>query len=401
MPIHITHSHALKTITPGRIYDTQTGLHLWVKSASQKYWIYRNSRLGKRTDISLGSFPRVMVAEARKKAAELAIQVRQGIDITVARKTAKTIEEPQKNLTFEEFAREIVRSKLPEWKNPKHASQWANTLRDYAYPIIGCKSLQDITTDDILKIFQPIWLTKTETATRLRGRIERILAAATIKGLRQGVNPAQWRGHLDCLLPQPQKLKKVKHHSAMPYNDLPQFIEQLQSRAGVASLALEFCILTASRTSEVLFARRSEIKKSLWTVPGERMKAGREHVVPLCSRTLQIIEKAKEMDLDSEFVFSRGRKTLSNMALLALLRRMSKSDITTHGFRSTFRDWVAEITYHSPEVAEMSLAHTVANRVEAAYRRGNLLEKRRALLQDWQDYCLGELKSKVVELKVA
>jgi integrase len=389
MPVHITQAHASKVNQPCRIYDTHRGLHLWVKSEKAKYWIYRNAKDGKRTDISLGSFPRIGVAEARRKAGELADQIGHG-ETPVKRRgeIAAAKEAVKQAITFSDFAKHIVESKQPEWKNAKHAQQWSNTLEQYAFPLIGQKALADIITDDILQILMPIWQTKTETATRLRGRIERVLAAATIKGLRQGVNPAQWRGHLDCLLPQAKKLKKVKHHPAMPYQEIPQFIELLQGRDGIAALALEFCILTAARTSEVLLARRSEIAGDVWTVPEERMKAGKEHKVPLCSRTNQLITKAIELDADSEYVFSKMGKPLSNMALLALLKRMGRDDVTTHGFRSTFRDWVSEETEHRPEVAEMALAHTIANRVEAAYRRGDLLEKRRLLLKDWEIYCV-------------
>ena len=392
MPVHITQAHATKVHQPGRIYDTHRGLHLWVKSEKAKYWIYRNSKDGKRTDISLGSFPRVGVAEARRKASELADQISRG-ERPLARNVVlvTTTEEPSAPVTFCDFAKQIVESKQPEWKNAKHAQQWSNTLEEYAFPQIGQKSLADITTDDVLQILTPIWQTKTETATRLRGRIERVLAAATIKGLRNGVNPAQWRGHLDCLLPQAKKLKKVKHHPAMAYQELPQFIEILQGRDGTAALALEFCILTAARTSEVLLAKRTEIAGDVWTIPAERMKAGREHKVPICSRTNQLIIKAMELDANSEYVFSKNGRPMSNMVFLALLKRMGRADVTTHGFRSTFRDWVSEETDHSPEAAEMALAHTIANRVEAAYRRGGLMEKRRVLLDDWERYCLAEL----------
>jgi integrase len=258
--------------------------------------------------------------------------------------------------------------------------------------------LSDITTDDILRVLTPIWSTKTETATRLRGRIERVIAAGTIKGLRQGVNPAQWRGHLDCLLPQAKKIKKVVHHSALDYKELPSFVEKLQGRDGVGALALEFCILTASRTGEVIYAKRVEITDSVWTIPADRMKAGKEHKVPLCPRTLQLIANAKILDPSSEYLFSNFGNSLSNMSLSAVLKRMERADITVHGFRSTFRDWVAEETTHSPEVAEMSLSHTIPNRVEAAYRRGNLLEKRRMLLLDWESYCLGVSSMRVLKL---
>lgn len=391
MPVHITQAHATKVIQPCRIYDTHRGLHLWVKSDKAKYWIYRNAKNGKRTDISLGSFPRVGVAEARRKASELADHIANGTRPIKHSKEISTKKEAEiKSITFKELANQLVESKRPEWKNAKHAQQWSNTLEAYAFPVIGEKILEEINTDDIIQILKPIWQTKTETATRLRGRIEKVLSAATIKGLRNGVNPAQWKGHLDCLLPQAKKLKKVKHHPAMPYKELPNFIKQLQSKDGVSVLALEFCILTAARTSEVLLAKRSEIQQGVWTVPSERMKANQEHKVPLCSRTNQIIAKAIELDVDSEYVFSKGGKPLSNMAFLALLKRMEKNEFTTHGFRSSFRDWVSEETNHSPEVAEMALAHTIANRVEAAYRRGDLLEKRRVLLKDWESFCQGQ-----------
>jgi integrase len=333
----------------------------------------------------------VGVAEARRKASELADHIANGTRPIKHSKEISTKKEAEiKSITFKELANQLVESKRPEWKNAKHAQQWSNTLEAYAFPVIGEKILEEINTDDIIQILKPIWQTKTETATRLRGRIEKVLSAATIKGLRNGVNPAQWKGHLDCLLPQAKKLKKVKHHPAMPYKELPNFIKQLQSKDGVSVLALEFCILTAARTSEVLLAKRSEIQQGVWTVPSERMKANQEHKVPLCSRTNQIIAKAIELDVDSEYVFSKGGKPLSNMAFLALLKRMEKNEFTTHGFRSSFRDWVSEETNHSPEVAEMALAHTIANRVEAAYRRGDLLEKRRVLLKDWESFCQGQ-----------
>lgn len=391
MPQHITHIHATKANKPGRIYDSCRGLHLWVKSTSAKYWIFRKSHAGKRTDFSLGSFPKIGAAEARRKAAELSLKIDQGVPFQQLTSAFKRALEPTKVIVFEEFAKEIIESKRPEWKNIKHAQQWANTLRDYVYPFIGQKALDQIDTDDILKVLKPIWQIKTETSTRLRGRLEKILSAATTKGLRVGVNPAQWKNHLEHWLPQPKKLKKVRHHPALHYKEISNFIKKLQGREGVATLALEFCILTTSRTGEVIKATRCEIKDNIWTVPAERMKGGREHIVPLCSRVLQLIAKARLSDPDSEFLFSRDCKPLSSMALLALLKRMDCNAITTHGFRSTFRDWVSEETSHSPEVAEMCLAHVIANRVEAAYRRGNLLEKRRVLLSDWESFCMGNV----------
>ena len=217
--------------------------------------------------------------------------------------------------------------------------------------------------------------------------------------MRSGVNPALWRGHLDTLLAQPKKVTKVKHHTALPFSELPQFIENLQGRDAVAALTLEFCILTAARTGEVTGARRSEVVENLWTVPAGRMKAGRTHRVPLVPRALAILEKAKSQDPDSDYLFSRHRRPLSNMAMLTLLARM-KFNVTVHGFRSTFRDWVSEATRRSPELAEMALAHTIGNKVEAAYRRGDLLEARRQLMLDWEDHCMGSF-GKVIALKAA
>lgn len=387
MPVQITHAQASKRTEPGRLYDTTRGLHLWVKSPKSKYWIFRTAVNGKRTDLSLGPFPSVGVADARKRAQELSDKVRAGEPISPSASESAGLAQARLP-NFEEFAEHFVGTKSPEWRNLKHAEQWSSTLKTYAYPIIGKKELSAITTEDVLTILKPIWLTKTETATRLRGRLERVLAAATIKGFRSGVNPALWRSHLDCLLPMPRKLKKVKHHAALPYADMPEFMKDLHSRTGLAALALEFLILTGSRTGEVVNAKRNELQGDLWTIPGERMKSGREHRVPLPQRALTILGRAQEMDPSSEFVFSANGKPLSNMALLALLRRMSWGSITAHGFRSTLRDWVSEETNHPSEVAEMALAHVIPNKAESAYRRGDLLAKRKKLLEDWEVYCM-------------
>ena len=400
MSTTITQAHATKANTPCRIYDTHPGLHLWVKSQKAKYWIYRTAKGGKRTDLSLGKFPEVGVAEARKKASALALEVQSLGHAPTRVKTTPEAVLPKAEVVFQDFAQALVQDMSPQWRNPKHASQWANTLRDYAYPIIGQKPIGQINTEDILQILKPIWQTKTETATRLRGRVEKVLAAATIKGHRTGVNPAQWRGHLDCLLPQPKKLQKVKHHPALPFHELPHFIELLQSRTSISALALEFCILTTSRTSEVLLAKWSEIGDAVWKIPADRMKAGKEHIVPLSNRVAQILNLAKVHNPESDYIFSNGQKPLSNMALLTLLKRMGFGHITTHGFRSTFRDWVSEVTDFSPEVAEMCLAHTIGNKVEAAYRRGNLLDKRKRLLEVWASYAIG-LQQEIKYLKLA
>ena len=399
MPTYITHAQATKITQPQRLYDTQRGLHLWIKSATSKYWIFRYAKNGTRKDISLGAFPALKVVEARKKAQDLQSDIANGIEPRVKQHLPKATSPDSDSISFADFAKQFIANQRPSWRNSKHADQWTNTIETLANPVIGRKRLCDITTEDILRILQPIWESKTETASRLRGRLERILGAATVRHLRDGVNPAQWRGHLEFLLARPEKVKKVIHHPALPYTELPSFITELQTHDCTTAWALEFCILTATRTGEVRGAKWEEIQDDQWIIPAERMKAGKEHRVPLCERTKQLIQKARAIKSTSPYVFSfRGRK-LSSAALLYVLKRMKYSSVTVHGFRSTFRDWVAEETQHSPEVAEMTLAHTIANKVESAYRRGNLLEKRRLLLRDWQDFCLGrETSSAVVRL---
>jgi integrase len=261
-------------------------------------------------------------------------------------------------------------------------------------------ALDEIDTDDILKILTPIWKSKTETASRLRGRLEWILAAACTRKLRDGMNPALWRGHLQTILPAPKKMMEVRHHPALAYRALPEFLIRLRNTEGVAALALEFAILNASRTGEVLGGLRSEVNGDIWTISANRMKARKEHRVPLTSRALEILAIAKAMDEGSQYLFSRNGKPLSNMAMPMLLRRLNKS-VTVHGFRSTFRDWVSEETEHSPEVAEMALAHTIKNKVEAAYRRRDLLDRRRNLMQDWLDFCNSQQFNNVTTLLAA
>jgi len=399
MPITITHAHAQKVTTPCRIYDTQRGLQLWVKSAKAKYWLVRASLGGKRIELSLGRFPLISVQEARQKAAEVSAMLAKGIDPLAERRSAKQVPLDEPKVTFAEFASIYIQSQRPSWRNAKHADQWVNTIETFANPIIGKKHPSDITVEDILKILTPIWQTKTETATRLRGRLEKILSAASVKGLRHGANPAVWRGQLEFLLPKPERLKRVVHHPALPYKDLPSFIKELQTRNCVAALALEFCILTAARTGEVIYAKWGEINGDVWTIPGERMKVGKTHQVPLSSRCLEILCEAKQLAPESQYIFSREKNPLSNLAMLELLKRLGRGDITVHGFRSSFRDWVAEETNHPSDVAEMALAHSVENKVIGAYKRGNLLEKRRRLAEDWENYCLGLLKLNVIAIR--
>ncbi len=370
---------------PGRYTDALAmGLHLWVKDGDKKYWIYRYTMEGKQKNIGLGPYPDVGLADARIKAIEAKKKVMNGIDPKPHKETR--VEMEKQKTTFSEFAKQFIESKSSEWTNTKHRLQWEFTIEKYANPVIGNLKLDQITTEDILKILSPIWTKKTETAMRLRGRIELILAAATTRKLRNGLNPALWKGHLNTVLAKPSKIIKVKHHAALPFEEIPAFMNELREMGTMAALALEFCILNASRTGEVIGGKRNEVMESIWTIPGERMKAKKEHRVPLCKRSIQILKISQALDPSSEYLFSRRKKGLSNMAMTMVIRRLKK-EVTIHGFRSTFRDWVSEKTDHSSEVAEMSLAHAISNKVEAAYRRGDLIEKRRTLLADWESYC--------------
>jgi integrase len=299
---------------------------------------------------------------------------------------------PKPGITFKECAEQYIESHRPGWANPKHAAQWSSTLQAYAYPVIGNVAVDKIGsngegTDLIMKVLQPIWYAKTETASRLRGRIESVLDWAKARGYRDGENPARWKGHLDKLLPAKGKIAPPKHHPALPYADIPGFMDKLRRIEGNAARALEYTILTAARTSETLFAKRSEIdlKARMWIVPAARMKARKEHRVPLSDSAVAII---KAMPADSEYLFpgTRKGKHMSKTAMSDLLASMGTSE-TTHGFRSTFRDWGAEERDFPNELLEVAIGHKVSNRVEAAYRRGDQLQKRHALMADWEAYC--------------
>ena len=378
--------------TSGRYTDAATqGLNLQVKANGGKYWAMRYLFQGKRYDLSLGSYPKVSLKEARVRAiaARAQLNVGQSPEPTWKPPRPSTMQQsaPTK-VTFRQYSADCIAAKRAEWKNAKHAEQWSSTIDMYANPVIGNKPIDAVDMDDILKILIPIWQTKTVTATRLRGRLDWILASATTRGLRAGVNPATWKGLLETVLPKPGKIAKEQHHPALDYRLVHAFIRQLQEVDGVAALTLEFLVLNASRTGEVTGGRRDEVSENaIWTIPGARMKVGKEHRVPLGQRSLELLQIAKSLDPSSDYLFSRNGKPLSNMAMSMLLRRLGYS-VTVHGFRSTFRDWVAEETSHSPEVAEKALAHSIANKVESAYRRGDLLEPRRRLMADWECYCL-------------
>lgn len=383
----------VKTAKPGRHADGG-GLHLMVKDTGARSWVYRFMLKGKSRDIGLGPAGPggISLADARDLATALRLKVKAGIDPLEERQRADAEAKAAKQaakvagITFKAMAETHIAANKESWRNAKHRQQWENTLNTYAYPVFGDLPVAEVDTPHVLKVLEPIWREVPETASRLRGRIETVLDSAKARGYRQGENPARWRGHLAQILSARTKLSRG-HHKAMPYDAIPAFVEQLQGREAVAALALEFVILTAARTGEVIAAewREVDLAKAIWTVPAERMKAGKEHRVPLSPRAVEILEQTKQ--LGGKYLFRGGQRAkLSSMAMAMLLRRM-KQNVTVHGFRSAFRDWAAECTGFSHEVAEMALAHTIGNAVERAYRRGDLFDKRRRLMADWAIYC--------------
>jgi len=366
------------------------GLLLQVKDSGARTWILRVRVGGKRRDMGLGGFPTVTLAMARERAREARLAVDQGIDpveqrINARKAAAATL---QTNITFEQAARQFIEAKRHEWKNEKHEAQWSSTLDQYAFPVIGRLHVRDIQLSHVLKILEPIWTQKTETASRLRGRIESILDWATVRHYRDGLNPARWKGHLDKTLAAPNKVARKRHFAALPWAQMPGFMAELRKREGISARALEFGILCASRSAEIRGTLWSEIDldAAVWVIPADRMKAEKEHRVPLSQAAVDLLRTMPRL-AGSELVFPSPRgKELSDMSLTAVLRRMNV-DVTQHGFRSTFRDWAAEATNYPREVAEMALAHTIGDKVEAAYRRGDLFEKRRAMMDEWATYC--------------
>ncbi len=380
---------ALDRPTRFTIPDTK-GLHLWVRDDLKKYWVFRFTVNGNRHDTGLGSFPEITLADAKHKVAKLRGLLANGINPAELKQQQREAIKQKTKVTFSEYARDHIDRMSPNWWNHKNEKQWINTLTTYAYHVIGKLELDAITTEHVLKILEPIWTIKNQTSSRLRGRIERIMGAAISQGLRQQPNPAIWKGHLEHLLPAHRKSEK--HHEALPYAEIPELMAHLENTRAVSILALQFTILTAARTGEVRFAEWNEIKDDVWVIPAHRMKAKREHQVPLCSRALELLKEAHHLAKDSNFIFNNYGKPLSSMAMLMAIRRY-RTGLTVHGFRSSFRDWVSEETTHSSEVAEMALAHTITNKVEAAYRRGILLERRRALMLDWEKFCLSNFQS--------
>jgi integrase len=366
------------------------GLALQVLPTGARSWVLRVMVAGKRRNMGLGGYPDVTLAGAREAAREHRATIDRGGDPIAERRKARLalVAELGKAVTFKAAATAFIASREGSWRNEKHRYQWSATIETYAYPHIGNTPVQDLTLADIRKVLDPIWTTKTETAKRLRGRIEQIVDYAIVHGQREGDNPARWRGHLDKVLPPPGKVAKVKHFEALPWKDLPAFLVKLKAVGGTAARALEFAILCAARSGEVRGATWEEfdLDGAMWAIPAKRMKAGREHRVPLSPAALELLKALPRVSGD-KYVFSGARgKMLSDMAMTAVLRRMGLK-IVPHGFRSTFRDWVADQTDYPGEVAEMALAHIVSDKTEAAYRRGDLLQRRVQLMSDWAHYC--------------
>ena len=380
------------------------GLYLRVASAASAYWMLRYSKTEagkvKTTEMSLGRYDDLTLAQAVAKAAELRSARRESDIDPLTIKRAKFAS----GQTFEAVARELIEAKRAGWKNAKHAAQWSATLETYAFPIIGERDVADIDTAAVLEVLTPIWKDKNETATRVRQRIEAVLSAAKVRGLRSGENPAAWKGHLDHLLAAIPKKMRVRHHPAIAWADLPPFMVDLRARTSTSARALEFTILAAARTGEVIGARWPEfdLDAAIWTIPGARMKAKIAHRVALSPRAVEILRGLPRRD-DIDLVFYTVKadkpRALSSMAMLELLRGMRADDDpvpTVHGFRSTFRDWAGETTAHPREIIEHALAHQLGDSTEAAYRRGDALERRRRLMADWADYCAS--KPKIVAL---
>jgi len=376
---------------------TVPGLHLQVLPSGGRTWVLRvtvgdqpGTGRQRRREIGLGGYPEVTLAMAHEKGRDMRELIKVGRDPVAEREAARSAlrAAAAAAITFEEAAKQYIAAHESGWRNEKHADQWRNTLRVHAEPVLGKLIISDIQVAHVLKVLEPIWQEKTETASRVRGRIEKILDWAKGRGYRSGDNPAAWKGNLQAQLPQPKAIAKVEHHAALPFTQIGAFMARLREQDGMGARALEFTILTAARSGEVRGATWAEIdlEEAVWTVPGERMKMGKEHRVPLPPAAVTLLKRLPRIEgVDYLFPAPRGGQ-LSDMTLMAVLRRM-EVPVTVHGMRSTFRDWAAEHTEYPREVAEMALAHSISNAVEAAYRRGDLFDKRRNLMTDWATFC--------------
>ena len=408
--LHRLTAVAVRNLREAGRYPDGGGLYLQITPAGARSWIFRYRVERRERQMGLGPLAMVSLAQAREKA-RLARGLRHnGEDPLGGRKgrRPRIACSAARGPTFQEAMAAYIETHKAGWRNAQHVQQWSNTLQTYAAPYFGDKPLAAITTADVLAALQPIWLTKTETASRVRGRIETILNWGAAQGYRDGQNPARWKGHIEMILPAKSKVAKVTHHAALDYRQIAAFMTHLSVEAGVGVQALRFTILTAARTGEVIGAdwREIDFDNRVWTIPATRMKAGREHRVPLSGPAMEILAQRRQAWWDIEarryrrkgepqvagptgpvFCGRRAGKALSAASMLMVLQRMGWGELTCHGFRSTFRDWAAEETEVSTEVVEMALAHTIANKVEASYRRGDLLEKRRALMERWAEAC--------------
>jgi integrase len=370
------------------------GLYLQVTASGARSWIYRfKAPSGRTREMGLGSLNTISLAEAREVARECRKLCRDGVDPIEQRraKLAAARIESAKIMTFDACAERYIAAQRPGWRNKKHASQWPNTIATYVSPVFGAVPVQAVDVGLVMKALEPIWHEKPETASRVRGRIESVLDWAAARGYRQGENPARWRGHLENLLPKKTKVRRVKHHAALPYPEIGNFMVELRQQEGIAARALDFTILTVGpRTGGVIGAEWSEIdwQARLWTIPGERMKGGQEHKVPLSDAAMAILAEMQDIR-QNDFIFpgAKAGRPISNMAMLMTLRRMGRGGITVHGFRSTFKDWASDCTNFPREIIEMAMAHAIEDRVEAAYRRGEALVKRRQLMEAWAKHC--------------
>lgn len=399
----------VKAVKVSGSYSDGGGLYLHVVASGTKSWIYRYQIAKRRREMGLGGYPKLTLAKARLQRDFHRKQVKVGIDPLEVKRAAteQAVENRRQSktleMTFKRCAEAYIGQKEHGWSSHKHGQQWRNTLTTYAYPVIGELPVAHIDTQEVLEILQPIWLNKTETATRVRNRIELVLDYAGALKYRTGDNPARWRGNLANLLASPSKIREVKHHSAIPYDDISEFLVKLSNSKGLAARALTLTILAATRTSETLNATWNEfdLTKGVWTIPKSRMKGSRPHRIPL-SEPAVVLLKNLETGSGSDYVFPgmKKGKALSNMSMTTVLRRMDRGDLTVHGFRSTFRDWAAEKTSYSWRVAESALAHKLKDGTEAAYQRGDLLDKRVEMMDAWARYCFPE-KSKVVKMRRA
>lgn len=396
----------VKRVTATGLYADGLNLNLQVSASGGKSWIFRYKVAGEETWLGLGPLHTVSLAEARIRAREMRLLLLDGKDPKSERDASKRALQlaSAKTVTFDEAAKVYIDTHCIRWRNPKHIAQWRNTIRDYASPVIGKLPMAAVDTQLVSRVLEPLWVEKNETAMRLRGRMERILAWATVREYRQGENPARWRNHLKELLPDISRSGRIVHHPSLPYSELPAFLQLLRAQPGIAARALEFAVLTAARTGEVIGARWEEfdLAGKGWTVPAVRMKTKHEHWTPLSPPALALLKAVPQA---SDFVFfgSKHNKPISNMAMAAVLKRMERPDITVHGFRSSFRTWTDERTNYETQVAEFALAHGIEDKTQQAYRRGRFEEKRRKLAAEWARYCLTESTggNTVVDIRAA